>query len=76
MTDREPGKRCCRDFERAMVGGTDNEGWGALVREDNRAGYDLPDMQFCPWCGTALQQERNDGREEGRRAGVPGARRE
>lgn len=44
----------CSDFEAAQDSGTDNEGYGPLLScpwEAWRIGSDLPDINFCPWCG-------------------------
>ena len=53
---------CCAAYKKAAIEfGTDNEGYGRLIRNYDSGefprwiGYDLPQIEFCPWCGTALK---------------------
>lgn len=52
---------CCDNFDKAMESGTDNEGWGRLIRplDDGtfKIGSDLPDIAYCPWCGKSLVEQ-------------------
>ena len=41
---------CCLPFEDAHQSGTDNEGFGPLLRIDT-IGCELPPIKYCPWCG-------------------------
>lgn len=48
---------CCPNFLEATEGGTDNEGYGALIRAADkkwRIGSGRPPLLYCPWCGTVL----------------------
>lgn len=48
---------CCPNFLEATENGTDNEGYGALIRPWERKwkiGSDRPPMLYCPWCGAVL----------------------
>lgn len=52
---------CCTTFEDAQIAGTDNEGYGALIRKFStgyRIGSNLPEISFCPWCGKKLIEEQ------------------
>lgn len=51
---------CCHDFKNAMRSGTDCEGYGALIDYPRSIGCGLPDMNFCPWCGKALNEPKTD----------------
>lgn len=46
---------CCENFKQAGQSGTDNEGYGPLLREAPDGAYeigcDLLSIRFCPWCG-------------------------
>jgi hypothetical protein len=42
-------EKCCQTWTLAHGSGTDNEGHLALINE-NRIGYELPPVKFCPWC--------------------------
>lgn len=52
---------CCDAWAKAHQGGTDNEGYGRLIRDWGYVdAYDvsmltmgsyLPEVRFCPWCG-------------------------
>ena len=47
----------CQAFKAAQLGGTDNEGYGRLVRwfgDGWQIGCDLPTINYCPWCGLEL----------------------
>ncbi len=47
-------KKCCQEFDRALEGGTDNEGYGKLIYIDGdvtTTGCNLPPIKYCPWCG-------------------------
>jgi hypothetical protein len=46
---------CCESWRKAFQYGTDSEGYGPLLFDDDgkiEAGYDLPSLVFCPWCGS------------------------
>lgn len=50
--------QCCEEAVKAQESGTDNEGYGKLLRDvfqdgDWRIGDVglLPPIKFCPWCG-------------------------
>ena len=55
---------CCAIFSKALTDGTDNEAFRSAVYEPfmvslpelpvYRIGCDLPDIAFCPWCGSSL----------------------
>ena len=47
MDDLKP---CCPAWEKSGKSGTDNEEYNPL-RYDMEMGSDLPDVNFCPWCG-------------------------
>ena len=50
---------CCEGFHMALQGGTDNEGYGPLLSHwhgEWRVGLDLPEIQYCPWCGRSLEE--------------------
>lgn len=59
----ESGKRqcSCEAFRAAQQHGTDNEMHGSLISkwDDGQfhAGFDLPVISFCPWCGGALSPQ-------------------
>lgn len=48
---------CCDDFAKALMSGTDNEGYGPLIyfHDDYwMMGDNLPTLEFCPWCGKSV----------------------
>ena len=58
-------KDCCPMFVAAQLAGTDNEGYEALIYSNPpgwKIGSALPNMRFCPWCGTKLKE--GDGPDE------------
>jgi len=52
-------KRCCPVFEHALEDGTDQEGFGPLIREYDEfvigKEEELPPIKFCPWCGARIE---------------------
>lgn len=47
--------KCCQEWEKAEIGGTDNEGYGRLISVRHGEfviGCRLRSVSFCPWCGT------------------------
>ena len=52
---------CCDSFADAMQAGTDNEGYGALLRPDGDrfsvGSSELQHIRFCPWCGANKRVE-------------------
>lgn len=42
---------CCKDFDRA----TDSGHWGRFLNDNDSNMSSLPDIRYCPWCGTSLQ---------------------
>lgn len=52
---------CCKEMVQAQQSGTDNEGYGRLIRAERRAdlvlafiGCDLDTSSYCPWCGKMI----------------------
>ena len=54
---------CCDAFEAATIGGTDSEGYGALLSREGHEqnptgpwimGSELRPLKLCPWCGANL----------------------
>ena len=55
---------CCDSWKKAINEGTDTDGYGPLIQDHRRMygifygpsiGMNLPDIQFCPWCGDKKQ---------------------
>lgn len=52
---------CCQAWADAQTPGTDNEGYGQLLRHTLgrwSIGVDLPHIEFCPWCGAGIDDEQ------------------
>jgi len=53
-------KACeCDAFQQAQTSGTDNEGYGGLIR-GRSIGCGLPEIKFCPWCGGNLPLDKHN----------------
>jgi hypothetical protein len=57
MDLNKPHQNCCEPWRKAHNSGTDNEGYGSLLRANNHgtttAGCIPEDIRFCPWCGAS-----------------------
>lgn len=45
---------CCDSWRLAHASGTDNAAYGSLVAQEDRYPYigcELPQVEYCPWCG-------------------------
>lgn len=52
-------KYCCSAFEKALEWGTDYGEDGPLMRYISHqylVGFGLPHVNYCPWCGTELEE--------------------
>jgi len=52
---------CCPTFRAALTPGTDSEGWQQLIWDEDgvvEMGQNLPQINFCPWCGSRIAQEK------------------
>jgi hypothetical protein len=53
---------CCKELEKALQPGTDNEAYDPLIYTLNEKyimGYKLAPINYCPWCGAPFGQESN-----------------
>jgi hypothetical protein len=57
----EVQRPCCETWAKAHESGTDNEGYGSLIAEGLRIGYELPPVRFCPWCGSPKESVQRRG---------------
>lgn len=59
---------CCPEFAKALEGGSDNEGYGCLIRhrsgESFEIGCELAQVRFCPWCGAEVAADQDEWRDE------------
>lgn len=54
-------QKCCDDFVKATLEGSDNEEWESLLYIDPddgkiKMGSGLPEINFCPWCSAPVEQ--------------------
>jgi hypothetical protein len=61
MSRADPGRKCCAAWDVAVEGGSDSEGWSALIAYGPYGYYAgcLVDraISFCPWCGIPITTE-------------------